>query len=214
MTTVISPLEKRPKKMASSQSAGSFADTPKDAMRILFVDDDPILREFAVVNLTGEETVVETAADGEAALEAIRQNAPDLVLLDLDMPRLDGFGALQALRGDPRTRALPVVVVTGREDIEAADRAYHAGATSFVVKPLNWRLLSHQVRYVRRMAQNAQRLAEQRALAAEQLAGLAREGANFIAQALAADPALRAAAVPFAKAADTALGKHETPRAA
>lgn len=183
-------------------------------MRILFVDDDPILREFACVNLSSQETTIETAADGQAALAAIRANQPDLVLLDLETPVLDGFGVLSALRADPRTRQLPVIVVTGREDIEAVERAFGAGATSFVVKPLNWRLLSHQVRYVRRSALDEQHLIAARGTIAEQLFALAREGAQFIAEALAADPSLRAAAVPFAKAADAALAPLETPRAA
>lgn len=183
-------------------------------MRILFVDDDPILREFACVNLASGETTIETAADGEAALAAIRANLPDMVLLDLDMPVRDGIGVLSALRADPRTRQLPVIVVTGREDIEAVGRAFDAGATSFVVKPLNWRLLTHQVRYVHRTALSEQRLAEQRGATAERLFALAREGAQFIAEALAAEPSLRAAAVTFAKAADAALGPLEAPRAA
>ena len=57
----------------------------------------------------------------------------------------------------------PVMVVTGREDVDAVDRAYGAGATSFVVKPLNWRLLSHQLRYVHRTAINERQMADSRA---------------------------------------------------
>jgi len=199
---------------AAPENAGSFFYVLQDSMRILFVDDDPILREFATVNLATEHAVIETAPDGEAALAAIRQNPPDIVLLDLEMPTLDGFGVLEALRRDPRHRDLPVIVVTGREDVEAVDRAFNAGATSFVVKPLNWRLISHQVRYVHRTATNERRMSHLHGAVAERLLGLAREGAQFIARALAAEPSLRVAAVPFAKAADAALGAHETDRAA
>ena len=127
------------------------------------------------------------------------------MLLDLEMPGLDGFGVLEALRADPRFKDLPVIVVTGREDVEAVDRAFEAGATSFVVKPLNWRLLSHQLRYVHRTAVNEREMAARRDTSAEQLLRLAHEGAQFIAQALALNPALRPAAVSFAKAADAAL---------
>ena len=191
-------------------NAGPFFYVLREAVRILFVDDDPILREFAVVNLASEHAVVDTAKDGVAALAAIEANTPDLVLLDLEMPTLDGFGVLEALRADPRWRDLPVIVVTGREDVEAVDRAFGAGATSFVVKPLNWRLLSHQLRYVHRMATNERLLAERREATATQLMRLASHGAHFIAQALARDPSLRPAAVRFAQAADSAL-KRDAP---
>jgi DNA-binding response OmpR family regulator len=191
-------------------NAGPFFYVLREAVRILFVDDDPILREFAVVNLASEHAVVDTAKDGVAALEAIEANTPDIVLLDLEMPTLDGFGVLQALRADARWRDLPVIVVTGREDVDAVDRAFGAGATSFVVKPLNWRLLSHQLRYVHRMATNERLLAESREATATQLMRLASHGAHFIAQALARDPSLRPQAVRFAQAADAALKRDET----
>ena len=214
MTIVIPRTEASLDMAAPPDTAGSLDSGAQDVMRILFVDDDPILREFACVNLASEIATIDTAPDGEAALASIRARRPDIVLLDIEMPLLDGIGVLNVLRADPRTRQLPVIVVTGREDIEAVDRAFEAGATSFVVKPLNWRLLSHQVRYVHRTALNEQRTLDQRSVTAEQLFALAREGAQFIAEALAADPSLRPAAVSFAKAADAALGPLEAPRAA
>jgi DNA-binding response OmpR family regulator len=188
-------------------NAGPFFYVLREAVRILFVDDDPILREFAVVNLASEHAIVDTAQDGQAALRAIEANIPDIVLLDLEMPVLDGFGVLKALRADPRWRDLPVIVVTGREDVDAVDRAFGAGATSFVVKPLNWRLLSHQLRYVHRMSTNERLLAEKHEATATQLMRLAAHGAHFIAQALAREPDLRPAAVRFAQAADAALNR-------
>ena len=190
-------------------NAGPFFYVLREAVRILFVDDDPILREFAVVNLASEHAQVDTAQDGVAALAAIEANTPDLVLLDLEMPTLDGFGVLKALRADPRWRDLPVIVVTGREDVEAVDRAFAAGATSFVVKPLNWRLLSHQLRYVHRNAMSERTLAAERAVAQAMVARLAAEGTRFIAQALSSDPGLRPAAVSFALTADAALRHDE-----
>jgi DNA-binding response OmpR family regulator len=194
--------------------AGPFFYVLRENMRILFADDDPILREFAVVNLATEHAQVDTAADGAEALDAIRVRAPDIMLLDLEMPTMDGFQVLQALRADPELRDLPVIVVTGREDVDAVDRAYAAGATSFVVKPLNWRLLSHQLRYVHRTAQNERQMAQSRAEAAGMLVRLAAEGAQFVATAMARDPSLRAAAVSFAKAADAALKHDDAVRAA
>lgn len=128
--------------------------------RILFVDDDPILREFAQVNLETPTTSIDVAADGLEALNSLAAGNHDLVLLDLldlEMPVMDGFSVLARLRADAATKDLPVIVQTGREDVEAIDRAFRLGATAFVTKPLNWRLLSYQIRYVLR-ASGAERL--------------------------------------------------------
>ena len=118
--------------------------------RVLVADDDPILREFAVVHLATPTVEVEVAEDGVVALEKLRAGNFDIALVDLDMPRMDGFELIRHVRGCPVLRHLPLVVVTGREDMVAVDRAYADGATSFVVKPINWRVLSHQLAYVLR----------------------------------------------------------------
>lgn len=120
--------------------------------RLLFVDDDPILREFAQVNLATATAEVDVAEDGVAALELLQRCRYDLLLVDLEMPRLDGFGLLEMLRANPATAHLPVIVETGREDVEAIDRAFRTGATAFVTKPLNWRLLSYQIKFTLRAA--------------------------------------------------------------
>jgi CheY-like chemotaxis protein len=130
----------------------SFFYVLDDEARLLFVDDDPILREFAQVNLASAAADVDVAADGIEALEALADRRYDLLLVDLDMPRMDGFELLAHLRADPATAHLPVVVETGREDVDAIDRAFRAGATAFVTKPLNWRLLSYQLRFTLRAA--------------------------------------------------------------
>src|ERR1700743_2136887 len=91
---------------ANPDDAGPFFYVLQEAVRILFVDDDPILREFAIVNLATEHASVETAPDGDDALEAIEASPPDIVLLDLEMPNLDGFEVLKRLRADERFRAL------------------------------------------------------------------------------------------------------------
>lgn len=122
----------------------------EDEARLLFVDDDPILREFAQVNLASPSTRIDVAAGGEEALERLATDRYDLILLDLEMPGVDGFDVLARLRNAPGLRDVPVIVQTGREDVEAIDRCFHLGATSFVMKPLNWRLLSYQIRYVLR----------------------------------------------------------------
>lgn len=127
----------------------------EDDARLLFVDDDPILREFAQVNLASPSTHVDVAAGGEEGLRLMARHAYDLVLLDLEMPGMDGFTVLERMRDDAALRHVPVVVQTGREDVEAIDRCFHLGAASFVMKPLNWRLLTYQIRYVLRAERRA-----------------------------------------------------------
>lgn len=118
--------------------------------RILFVDDDLILAEFAKVHLSTPTTTVESAADGLEAYERLCNEPFDIVLLDIEMPKLDGFALLERLRAEPRFAQLPIVMLTGREDIASIDRAFQLGASSFITKPLNWRQLSYALRYVLR----------------------------------------------------------------
>ena len=121
-----------------------------DFARVLVVDDDPILREFAISHLTSPSMEVCVAEDGLIAMEALRKCDFDVALVDLDMPNMNGFELMEALGRDPRLMGVPVVVITGRDDMEAIDLAFAAGATSFVVKPINWRLITHQLAYVLR----------------------------------------------------------------
>lgn len=133
-----------------SPPSGEFFYVLDEPLHLLFVDDDPILCEFAKVHLASEKGRVSVAHNGEDALTHIRNVGCDLVLLDLAMPKLDGFEVLDALRADESTKRLPVIVITGREDVIAIDRAFEKGASSFIVKPINWRLLNYQIRFVDR----------------------------------------------------------------
>ncbi len=169
-----------------------------DALRLLFVDGDPILCEFAAANLAAEGFLVDTTHDGAGAASALRAGTHDVLVVEATLAGLDGVSVLAQLRGDPRLAGLPVIVVAGREDIEAVARAYEAGADAFTVKPLNWRLLAHQARYVHRGAAGARRLGEQ-------LAKLASAGAEFISSALSRDPSLKPAARVFADAIDAVV---------
>src|SRR5262249_54099753 len=90
----------------------------------------------------------DTAIDGEAALQALRARPYDLVLLDIVMPRLDGFALLAKIRSDDNLRHLPVIMLTGHDDNASIDQAYGAGANSFAAKPVNWRQLSYHIRHV------------------------------------------------------------------
>lgn len=136
-----------------------------DFARVLVVDDDPILREFAVSHLTSPSIEVSVAEDGLIALEALRKGDFDVALVDLDMPNMNGFELMEAMGRDPRLMGLPVVVITGRDDMEAIDLAFAAGATSFVVKPINWRLITHQLAYVLRNSRSEAAIRQARAAA-------------------------------------------------
>ena len=133
---------------AVQKSAWSFVlDEPT---RVLVADDDPILLEFAIVHLSSPTAVIETAPDGATALAMLNQNHFDIALLDIAMPGIDGFGVLEKIRADAGLRHMPVMMLTGHEDIASIDRAYSLGANSFATKPVNWRLLSYHIRYVLR----------------------------------------------------------------
>ena len=122
-------------------------------LRILVVDDEPILREVAGFKLGVPGGVVLTAADGEEAWRLLNEHGPvDLVLTDLDMPGLNGFGLLERVRQSPLHASLPVVVLTGSPDFAAVDAAYAAGAAAFITKPVNWQLLGYQIGSVLRAA--------------------------------------------------------------
>lgn len=95
---------------------------------------------------------VETAGDGVEALAAVRRRPPDLVLTDLMMPRLDGFGLLRELRSDPRTRSVPVILLSARAGEEARVEGLDAGADDYLVKPFSARELSARVEAHLKMA--------------------------------------------------------------
>jgi diguanylate cyclase (GGDEF)-like protein len=132
--------------------------------RILVVDDDGMLREIAAAMLENAGFSVETLPSGEAAVAACAQRMPDLVLLDVEMPDGNGYQACTNIRVLPGGTDVPIVMVTGFDDATSINLAYDAGATDFVVKPINWALLAHRIRYVLRGARTieALRLSEQK----------------------------------------------------
>ena len=131
-------------------SVTPYAFVLDEDTRILVVDDDPILREFASVYLSTPTANVETADSAEAGLRQLEHGNFDIVLVDIDMPGMGGFEMIRRMRADPSLCELPIVVVTGSEDVISIDHSYKVGATSFVTKPVNWRLLSYHLRYVLR----------------------------------------------------------------
>jgi len=105
--------------------------------RILIVEDDPDLVALVRRWLERDGHKVEHAPDGAAGLAALKRDPlPHLVLLDVMLPKVDGFALLQSIRGEPRTRGLPVVMVTSFSRERDAARGRELGANDYVVKPL------------------------------------------------------------------------------
>ncbi|MFC5511360.1 putative bifunctional diguanylate cyclase/phosphodiesterase [Massilia jejuensis] len=137
------------------------ASPPPQRGVVLVADDDPVMRLLMLemlqqVGLDGIE-----AEDGRQALALALApgRRPDLILMDVEMPHLDGFAACRAIRrGDGAGASVPIVMVTGGDDIEAVTSAYEAGATDFVSKPINWPILGHRVLYVLRASDAIARL--------------------------------------------------------
>ncbi|MFE1524319.1 response regulator [Streptomyces rochei] len=107
---------------------------PKASGRVLVVDDNKVIRQLIRVNLELEGFEVVTAADGAECLDVVHQVRPDAVTLDVVMPRLDGVRTAARLRADPRTRELPIAIVSACTQYEI-DAGFDAGADAFLSKP-------------------------------------------------------------------------------
>jgi two-component system alkaline phosphatase synthesis response regulator PhoP len=105
--------------------------------RVLLVDDDPALRTLYRFNLEVSGMEVNEAADGESALAALAGELPDVVLLDVMMPGLDGWAVAEQIAADPRTRSLPVIFITARAEDDARRRGLELGAIGYLTKPFN-----------------------------------------------------------------------------
>ena len=126
--------------------------------RILIADDDATSRQIASAVLQDAGFEIVEAADGPAALAAFVGEPPDLVLLDVEMPGLDGLEVCRRLRERREARHVPIVMATGLDDMASIEAAFAAGATDFISKPINWTLLRHRVRYVLRASRAAREL--------------------------------------------------------
>ncbi len=122
----------------------------RESPLILVVDDDPAIRVLARAALEREGCAVEEAADGSGALSLLNTLKPDLILLDVVMPGIDGFSVCEQVRTLAGGERLPVCMMTGLEDTESIHRAYQVGATDFITKPINWLILGYRVRYILR----------------------------------------------------------------
>jgi DNA-binding NarL/FixJ family response regulator len=125
------------------REAENHADPPA---RILIVDDEPLNVDYLEQELESLGFATETAADGSEALERVAAAPPDLILLDVMMPRMDGISVLRVLKDDPETRLIPVVLMTALNAVEDRVRGIEAGADDFLSKPVDDRELLARIR--------------------------------------------------------------------
>ena len=125
---------------------------------VLVADDDPVMRLLMLEMLGQVGLDAIEAEDGMQAVALFQTMAPDLILLDVEMPNMDGFSACREIRRLETGAPVPIIMVTGGDDIEAVTHAYEVGATDFVSKPINWPILGHRVLYVLRASDAIVRL--------------------------------------------------------
>ncbi|HEX2720617.1 MAG TPA: diguanylate cyclase, partial [Candidatus Deferrimicrobium sp.] len=117
---------------------------------VLVVDDDPGSRMLAAASLKKSGYATVEAADGNDAVSAFGRFRPDLILMDAVMPGMDGFAAIREIRSRPGGERLPILMMTGLDDLASIQKAYEVGATDFATKPVNWVILGHRVGYLLR----------------------------------------------------------------
>jgi len=104
------------------------------APKILFIEDDPLIVKIYSTRLTADGYQVFSADNGQDGLKVVDQNTPDLIVLDIMMPKIDGFGVLEKLRASPKTKQIPILVYSNLAQEEEIARAKSMGATEFIVK--------------------------------------------------------------------------------
>lgn len=110
---------------------------PNKKHTILIVDDNPTNVELLFAQLKPYQYSLEKASDGEEALKKVEENPPDLILLDLMMPRLSGYEVCQKLKNDPETQFIPIIVITALKELHDKIKAIEMGADDFLMKPFN-----------------------------------------------------------------------------
>ena len=141
----------------------STSPMEKEQPLVLIVDDDFTIRLLMREALEQSGFLVTEAENGPEALTLFTQQPPAIVLLDVMMPDVDGFTTCAALRQLPGGARVPVVMVTGLDDLDSINRAYEVGATDFITKPIVWPILGHRVHYILRSSRAMEELHESQA---------------------------------------------------
>ncbi len=149
---------------------------------VLVIDDDPTMQLMAEEALDAAGFECREAEDGTTGLKIFERSRPDLVLLDVVMPGLDGFQTCAQLRALPGGADVPVMMMTGSDDIDSINAAFEAGATDFVTKPINYQILGHRLRYMFRARGNVEdlRVSKRRLTTAQRVAKLGHWEWDFV----------------------------------
>jgi CheY-like chemotaxis protein len=134
--------------LVDEPSAPDRAATRGHGTKVLLVEDEEQLRRVMKDLLEREGYVVSEARDGIQALDQVDRYAPDIIVLDLNLPGLDGYGVLQQLRSRPATRGIPIMVLTAKGDEDNEVRVFELGADDFISKPFRARALSARLEAV------------------------------------------------------------------
>lgn len=118
------------------------------ATKILLVDDSATVLMMERMILATERFEIVVASNGEEAQEKARREQPNLILMDVVMPRMNGIQACKALRQDPATKHIPIILVTTRGEAETMEQAYESGCNDYVTKPVNSAELLGKVRSI------------------------------------------------------------------
>jgi diguanylate cyclase (GGDEF)-like protein/PAS domain S-box-containing protein len=158
----------------------------------LIVDDDPTFRTLSRMSLEQEELRVEEVSSGQEAIDFATTCMPDIVILDVQMPGMDGFTTCHRIRQLPGGDFVPILVMTGLEDVESITRAYEVGATDFIIKPCHGLILSQRVRYMLRANHtlNALRISQSGLAQAQRIAQLGGWEWDFVHDRLMASDAV------------------------
>lgn len=134
--------------------SASIMSSPKKPL-ILIVDDDRTLQMMLKVAMEQEGFAVVQAGSGEQCIQDYQRLHPDMVLIDAMMPGIDGFECCHQIRQLPEANQVPILIITVLDKPEFVERAFQAGASDYVTKPISWAVLSHRVRSLLERCQNA-----------------------------------------------------------
>jgi CheY-like chemotaxis protein len=143
------------------QAYGTSSVTPQAPFSILLVEDDKISLKFVKAMLKAAGYAIECAADGRIGLEIVSRMHPDLIIMDVGMPNMDGLEACRRLKADENHRRIPVIFVTGNTDERTLQAAFEAGGSDYVRKPINRVELLARVNTALTQGQMIRKLAEE-----------------------------------------------------
>jgi excisionase family DNA binding protein len=140
--------EKKLEEFILSKGMRPIKNDKANSKKILIVDDDPIIIKFLLRALSGNGCEVESASDGFEAGQKTVQFKPDLVILDIFMPRMDGFEVCQRLKRNPETSHTKIIAISGDDAIENQQKIESCGADLFLAKPLSKKVILNKIDYL------------------------------------------------------------------